>query len=224
MWLADPDGSQRRAAHRDGRNPRVPPLVPRRQASIAFHSNPDGQAEVFVVAADGGRPRNLTSHPAADTFPASRATAAGSTSARRAAANPIWKMPASGGTAGPVSPGVGIMAIESSDGASLYSPAPARRVERERCSSCGSAAVRSSCSQRVFDQLRRRGRRRPLSRGESRRETRLSYFDLDTAVDGGRTRSRHRRLRVGRPPDGRAVLYPRVDSSVDDLMLVENFR
>ena len=36
---------------------------------IAFHSNPEGQAEVFVISAAGGKPKNLTAHPAADAFP-----------------------------------------------------------------------------------------------------------------------------------------------------------
>jgi len=56
-------------------------------------------------------------------------------------------------------------------------------------------------------------------------ETRLQYFDFATRrsttvardlgnVEVGLTASR----------DGRTILYPRMDSSVDDLMLVENFR
>jgi hypothetical protein len=56
-------------------------------------------------------------------------------------------------------------------------------------------------------------------------DTRLQYFDFSTrrsttvarnlgTVGPGLTASR----------DGRTILYTRVDSSVDDLMLVENFR
>jgi hypothetical protein len=56
-------------------------------------------------------------------------------------------------------------------------------------------------------------------------ETRLQYFDFST----------HRSTTVARnlgnvfigltaSPDGHTIFYTRVDSSVDDLMLVENFR
>ena len=56
-------------------------------------------------------------------------------------------------------------------------------------------------------------------------EARLQFFDFAT----GRSTTVARRLgnvRLGltATPDGRTILYTRVDSSVDDLMLVENFR
>jgi hypothetical protein len=56
-------------------------------------------------------------------------------------------------------------------------------------------------------------------------ETRLQYFDLATR----RSTTVARNLgNVDTPltvsADGRTILYPRVDSSIDDLMLVENFR
>ena len=56
-------------------------------------------------------------------------------------------------------------------------------------------------------------------------ETRLQYFDLATR----RSSTVARNLgNVGSfltaSPDGRTILYNRMDSSVDDLMLVENFR
>ena len=56
-------------------------------------------------------------------------------------------------------------------------------------------------------------------------ETRLQYFDLatrkSTTVAGG-LGTVDLPLTVTR--DGRTILFPRADSSVDELMLVENFR
>jgi hypothetical protein len=56
-------------------------------------------------------------------------------------------------------------------------------------------------------------------------QTRLRYFDFST----GRTTTVAANLgTIDRPltasADGRTILYSRVDSSIEDLMLVENFR
>ena len=37
---------------------------------IAFTSSRDGNAEIYVMNADGGKPRNLTNHPDGDANPA----------------------------------------------------------------------------------------------------------------------------------------------------------
>jgi hypothetical protein len=54
---------------------------------------------------------------------------------------------------------------------------------------------------------------------------RLEFFDFSTGKHTTVARNLGE-IRVGlaASPDGRTVLYGRVDSSVDDLMLVENFR
>ena len=104
---------------------------------IAFHSNPDGNADIILVPAEGGKPRNLTSHPATDTFPTfSRDGQWVYFSSTRSGQAMIWKIPSSGGAAVQVSRGLGMMAIESPDGAYLYytestisnSPAPLLRI------------------------------------------------------------------------------------------------
>ena len=88
---------------------------------IAFHSNPEGNGDIIVVPAEGGKPRNLTSHPATDAFPTfSRDGRWIYFSSTRSGEPRIWKIPASGGPALQVSAGLGIMAIESADGAYLY--------------------------------------------------------------------------------------------------------
>ena len=56
-------------------------------------------------------------------------------------------------------------------------------------------------------------------------KTRLQFFDFAT----GRSTTVARNLGEIRSgltasPDGRTILYTRLDSSVDDLMLVEDFR
>ena len=51
---------------------------------IAFHSRPEGQAEVYVINAEGGQPQRLTEEPAEDVRQAGHATALGSTSGQGA--------------------------------------------------------------------------------------------------------------------------------------------
>jgi hypothetical protein len=56
-------------------------------------------------------------------------------------------------------------------------------------------------------------------------EARLQFFDF--AAGRSTTVARNLgdvRMGLAASPDGRTILYSRADSSVDDLMLVENFR
>jgi hypothetical protein len=56
-------------------------------------------------------------------------------------------------------------------------------------------------------------------------ETRLQYFDLATRRSTTVARNLGNvDLPLTTSPDGRTILYARIDSYVDDLMLVENFR
>jgi hypothetical protein len=56
-------------------------------------------------------------------------------------------------------------------------------------------------------------------------ETRLQFFDFATRRSTTVARNLGEvDLSLTASSDGRLILYPRLDSSVDDLMLVENFR
>jgi len=195
---------------------------------IAFHSNPEGNAEIILVPAEGGKPRNLTSHPATDTFPTfSRDGRWIYFSSSRAGEPTIWKMPAAGGPAIQVTTtGPGMMAIESADGAFLYytesrntnSPATLWRVP-----------VAGGATERMTDGVNSTGF--DVTNGgiyylhQAAGETRVQYFDLATrqtnTVAGNLGNAD---FGLAASPDGRTILFTRIDSSVNDLMLVENFR
>src|SRR5207245_3262238 len=84
---------------------------------IVFHSN----REVYAIPAAGGKPRNLTSHPALDSFPSfSRDGQWIYFNSNRTGKGQIWKIPASGGDAVRVTNSVGYTPLESPDGAYLY--------------------------------------------------------------------------------------------------------
>jgi Tol biopolymer transport system component len=195
---------------------------------IAFHSNPEGNGEIFLVPSEGGKPRNLTSHPAVDTF--ANFSRDGQwvyfTSTRQGAEPRIWKIPVAGGTALQVSPGFGEMPIESPDAEYLYytgsmsptTPAPLWRVPVK-----GGAPVKvaDGVASATFDVVD--GGVYYIERIAG--STRLRYLDFTSGkftmvasnlgnVDFG----------LSATTDGRSILFTRIDSSVNDLMLVENFR
>jgi eukaryotic-like serine/threonine-protein kinase len=225
VWIADVSGSNAIQVTSMGANPGWPRWSPDGKW-IAFHSNPEGNGEIFLVPSEGGRPRNLTSHPAVDTFASfSRDGQWLYFTSTRDGPPSIWKMPMSGGPAVRVSSGIGEMAIESRNGAYVYytesvdpiTPSPLWRVPVK-----GGTAVKiaDGVSAATYDVLDSGVYFIERVAGDAR----LQYFDLAARtsitvasnlgnVDFGLSVS----------PDGRTILFARIDSSVNDLMLVENF-
>jgi len=88
---------------------------------IAFDARVDGNADIYVVRADGGQPVRLTNEISVDS------KASWSADGRwiyfrsdRTGTHQIWKMPVAGGAARQVTKNGGYDAIESSDAKSLY--------------------------------------------------------------------------------------------------------
>jgi dipeptidyl aminopeptidase/acylaminoacyl peptidase len=192
---------------------------------IVFHSNPEGQAEAYLIPAAGGKPRNLTSHPGSDAFPSfSRDGRWIYFTSNRTGSDRIWKIPASGGEAVPVTNSIGHSAVESPDGAYLYyvdrldSPSPLWRMPAS-----GGVAVKLLEGIVLVGFAVIEGGIYYIDRPSG--DAQLEYFDFATRAS--RTVARNLgnlALGLAASPDGRTILYTRVDSSVDDLMLVENFR
>jgi Tol biopolymer transport system component len=88
---------------------------------IAFDASPDGNADIFVISGEGGRPRRLTEDPAEDNAPSwSRDGRWIYFGSNRSGRMEIWKMPSDGGEARQVTKGGGSVAYESMDGKFLY--------------------------------------------------------------------------------------------------------
>jgi dipeptidyl aminopeptidase/acylaminoacyl peptidase len=192
---------------------------------IVFHSDLEGQWEIYVIPAAGGRPRRLTSHPANDQTPSvSRDGEWVYFSSNRTGENQIWKMPMPGGDAVQVTKNQGITAFEGPDAHVYYTQtAPGSPSALWRLPTSGDQPAKVLDGV-VWDAFV------VLEKGiyyidRPARATQLEFFDFGTgratvvARDLGDIR-----IGLSASPDGRTLLYTRVDASVEDLMLVENFR
>jgi Tol biopolymer transport system component len=225
IWLADPDGSNAvQLTSMDAPASGDPRWSPDGQ-TIAFNSNLEGQQEIYLIPAGDGKPRRLTSHPANDQLPSfSRDGNWIYFGSNRTGQDQIWKIPASGGEAAQVTHNGGYVAFEAPDGASVYytqTPYAPSALWRLPTSGGQPVKVLEGVVWRAFVILERGIYYINRLSGEAR----LQFFDFAT----GRSTTVARNLGDVRSgltatPDGRTILYSRVDSSVDDLMLVENFR
>jgi eukaryotic-like serine/threonine-protein kinase len=192
---------------------------------------------VLVVPADGGKPKNLTAKTRNGAFPSfSRDGQWIYFSSADAGAAGIWKIAVSGGAAIQVTNAVGAVSIESPDGRDLYYVEAAERPSALwRFPLTGGAPVKilEGVIFGNFDVIDRGiyyiDRAAGLAGGffieRARGETRLQYFDFSTRRS---TIVAHNLGTVGpglsASRDGRTVFFSRVDSSVDELMIVDNFR
>src|SRR5579872_2588332 len=236
IWLADPDGSNAFQLTSMGLDCGAPRWSPD-GTSVVFQSRREDQGDVYLVPAAGGKPRNLTSHPANDGRPSFSHDGKWIYFTSNRTGQPrIWKMPASGGAAIQVTNNSGFAAFESADGAYLYHndtmdrPSPLWRVP---VSGGDPVKVLDGVILGAFAVLeggiyyinRPAGGGGILNIDQPSGETGLQY--LDFATSRSRTVARNLGkvyLGLTASPDGRTILYSRVDSSVDELMLVENFR
>jgi len=236
IWSADADGSNAVQLSFLRASAGAPCWSPDGQR-IVFQSNRGGQYDVYAIRAAGGKPQNLTAHAASDFRPSfSRDGQWIYFTSNRTGQQQIWKMAASGGGAVQVTSNGAFAGFESPDGAFLYynqtmeTPSP---LWRQPISGGAPVKVLDGVVRAAFTVLDSGiyYTDRPSAEGgllftdQPSGETRLQYFDFST----GRSTTVARNLGdvflgLTASRDGRTILYSRVDSSVDELMLVENFR
>jgi Tol biopolymer transport system component len=224
LWVANPDGGnalQLTALKAFDTN--CPHWSPD-GSLIAFSSTAESEFDLYVMPAAGGRPRRLTSHPAIDICPTfSRDGKWIYFTSMRSGDYAVWKMLAAGGEPTLVAPGPGGRALESPDGETLYYLNVSVVSPLWRMPSAGGQPVKALDAVLWFNFW-------PVSSGvyyidRLDRDTRLRYLHTATGetttvasnlgeVTAGLTAS----------PDGKVVLFTRIDAYEEDLMLVENFR
>jgi eukaryotic-like serine/threonine-protein kinase len=226
IWLADPDGGGAVQLTSMGAPVTAHAGWSPDGKSLVFDSNQDGQFEIHVIPAGGGKPQRLTSHPASDHYPSfSRDGRWIYFASNRTGEYQVSKMPANGGDVVQFTRRGGWVAVEAIDGAHAYYTETTGTVPtalwRQPTSGGEPVKVLDAIVQRAFD---------VVETGiyyidQPAEDARLRFLDFATGtsttvaptlgdVASGLTAS----------PDGRTILYTRRDSSVDDLVLVEDFR
>jgi dipeptidyl aminopeptidase/acylaminoacyl peptidase len=238
FWLADLDGSNAVQRTKMAIDPGFPRWSPDGKL-IAFHGDPEGRPDVLVIPAAGGNSTIVTRDMANGGFPSFSRDGKWIyfTVVQRDTREPrIWKRPVSGGAAVQVTPNAGTLAIESPDGGDLYY---LEAVERPsalwRLPLAGGPPVKlvDGVVLGNFDVIdggiyyidRVSAEAAAFFSDRPRGEMRLQYFDFATRRS---TTVAHNLGTVGfglsASRDGHTILYSRIDSSIDELMLVDNFR
>jgi Tol biopolymer transport system component/predicted Ser/Thr protein kinase len=195
---------------------------------IVFASDAEGQFDIFVVPAGGGKARNITSHPAFDHVPFfSRDGKWIYFSSARSGQFQVWKVAVAGGTPEQVTKDGGWLSRESPDGAYLYfTPTAAIGAPTQfwRLPTSGGPAVKvlDGVLNMPFEVLPR-----GIYYMEQPANIRIQFFAFDTRRSTMIARDLGDSTTIGgfaTSVDGRMLLYARRDSSVDDLMIVDNVR
>jgi Tol biopolymer transport system component len=121
LWIANRDGTGlRQLTNVDSPEVRHPAWSPDGE-NIAFEATVDGNTDVYLISREGRGPRRLTAENSMDTFPNwSQDGRSLYFSSDRSGREQIWKLPAAGGSAVPITRNGGTEPIESLDGTSLY--------------------------------------------------------------------------------------------------------
>jgi dipeptidyl aminopeptidase/acylaminoacyl peptidase len=193
---------------------------------IAFGSDQEGQFELYVIPAGGGKPHRLTNNPAFDQGALfSRNSKWIYFVSERTGRFEIWRMTVTGGDPVQVTTKGGWMAYEAPDGASIYyidHPVEGATVWHMPISERNATKILEGIVWWNLDLIDQG--LYYIDRGEGG-ETRLRFFDFATGKSTTTAQNLGNvRCCLTATADGRTIFYAREDSSVDDLMLVENFR
>ncbi|MGP8243045.1 MAG: winged helix-turn-helix domain-containing protein [Bryobacteraceae bacterium] len=218
IWLCDLDGGNlKRVTSFGASTPRWSPDG----RQVVFESTRDGQSEIYSIDIGTNAVRRLTFDPAADVRPSwSRDGRFVYFSSNRTGRYQIWKVPAEGGVAVQITHGGGAYAVETVGGRNLYF-VTAESPSAIRCTTVNGGEERQvtenvvgySSLAMALDGLYFLASLTPTS-------TRLEMFDFAS-------RTRRPVLSIDRPvhhflsspPDGRSILYTRIDREDSDLML-----
>ena len=226
IWVADKDGSHpRQLTHFHGHVTDSPSFSPDGR-QIAFVSRQEGSAHVYVVSVAGGEPRRLTSSAFNDKAPSwSRDGRWIYFASNRSGHWETWKIPATGGEAHQVTTEGGFAAFESPDREALfYVKRNAPGIWRRPASGGKEERVTAALEPQdwgnwaVTEQGLYFVRRDEDKAVVVVRDLRSGEEEIVAVVD-----RLTQRPSLAISPDGRWMLYGRLDRDESDLLLVEDF-
>ena len=227
IWICDSDGSKTQLTSFGGAAIYGPSWSPDGK-NIAFTVALKGMKEdVYVISANGGTPRRMTTDPAEDKWPSwSQDGNWIYFASTRTGREEIWKMPATGGDAVQLTRNSGDEPHESPDGRFLYymkgwpSAVSVWRANRD-----------DSQEVKVLEGVHSEGQWALVKDGiyffkppDKVGHSELAFYEFaDGQTKNLLTIQRALDTHIAVSPDGRTVLYPQFDQSGSNLMLVENF-
>jgi Tol biopolymer transport system component len=231
IWLADSDGGNQVQLTKFGRALNGTARWSPDSRWIALDSRVDGQPEIYVISVDGGTPRRMTTDPGEDIVPAwSHDGRWIYFCSNRSGDYQLWKMPFEGGAARQITRKGGFAALESPDGKFLYyaKSRTAPGIWKVAVDGGEESLVIEDAGgavSRYFDVL---GNGICYIPEKPNPRPTILFYDFATRQTRLIATMERPVLRVWAglaiSPDERSILVTQVDSSVSDLMLVENFR
>jgi dipeptidyl aminopeptidase/acylaminoacyl peptidase len=195
---------------------------------IAFDSRQGGHSDIYVINAEGGSARRVTTEPFENNLPQwSRDGRWIYYSSNQTGTWQIWKVPAQGGQAEQVTKQQGLVAFESVDGKFLY-------YMKDRAGPIWRMPVEGGEETRVLDRKIWWRHWKVMENGICFLDTEqtgpeIEFFDFGTrrlrrvtSVD--REKGFPNAGVISVAPDGQWILFARIDQIDSDIMLVENFR
>jgi Tol biopolymer transport system component len=227
IWVADADGSNPVQMTNFTTGVAGTPQWSPDGKTIAFDARPEGQSDIYSMRADGGPPKRLTDNPAQDAVP--RFSADGRWifySSSRSGQGHLYRIPAGGGEPVQMTQGAGGSPLASPDGKWIYFgrggslwKVPPEGGQEMQVLPAGSM-LRPARFALTASGIYFAAAADPVSHAVPLRL--LRFADGKTVEVAQLDRPPFLQFSVS--PDDRWLLFTRLDSSIDELMLVENFR
>ena len=223
IWVADRDGSHPLPLTDFGGPRTGTPRWSPDGRFILFNSTVAGNKEVFLIPANGGEPQPMTNHPADDAMPA---WASDSKSfyvrSNRSGRDEIWRIPVEGGEAVQITRGGARVGYESADGKWLYY-VKANQLWRAPAEGGEGALIAQDIHSHKWRLTKDGVYYTPAAVLPDEGANQIWYLDfakgtsrlvieLDAAV-----------AVASIAPDGRSLLFMKMERVESDLMLIEDF-